>query len=149
MNMEDSFHLGIKALITNNKSEILLLRVNKDALKNFNDEPYWDIPGGRVQKGDSIGETLRREVKEETGIDDVKDFHHLGMVISKIRIPVGDGDVGLILSIYKCDVSDISKIDLSEEHVESRWFSPEEAAHLLEVKYPKEFIDKVKGNKQS
>jgi hypothetical protein len=48
---EDFFHLGIKALIKNADGKILLLKVNTAKLKDFHGEPYWDIPGGRVQNG--------------------------------------------------------------------------------------------------
>lgn len=70
--MEDTFHLGIKAVITNDSGKILLLKVNPDQLKGNVDEPYWDLPGGRVQKGHSAEETLRHEVFEETGIEDIQ-----------------------------------------------------------------------------
>ncbi len=67
------------------------------------------------------------------------------MVLSKIRIPTDEGDVGLILAIYECHIDESQPIKLSEEHTEFSWFNPIEAAKLLEVKYPKEFTDIVKA----
>ena len=140
--MEDSFHLGIKALITNSKSEILLLKVNPAALKKQTD-PYWDLPGGRIKKGDTIEQTLQREVEEETGITELLNIQEVGMVMSNIRIPIGEDDVGLILGIFNCKIDDNSEIKISFEHLEYKWFSAKEAADLLKVKYPKVFTDKV------
>ena len=47
--LEDTFHLGVKALIFEAEGKILLLERNHP-VKNL----YWDIPGGRLQKGDSL-----------------------------------------------------------------------------------------------
>lgn len=66
-NAEDSFHLGIKALIRNSDGKALLLKVNKEQLKGYSGEAYWDIAGGRIHKNSTVEETLRREVEEETG----------------------------------------------------------------------------------
>ena len=142
---EDCFHLGIKAIIRNQKGEILLLKVNPAEFKGHKGEPYWDVPGGRIQKGNSIGETLKRELKEETGITSLSQFKPFSMVISKIRIPTKTGGVGLILSSYVCDVGDVREIKLSREHTEAKWFSKEESAQLLRFKYPAEFLSKIKS----
>lgn len=141
--MEDNFHLGIKALIRNSDGQILLLKVNKEKLKRFTGEAYWDIPGGRIQKGQSVEETLRREVEEEIGVKEIINIKPFSMVLSKIRIPQGDDSVGLILGAYTCDIAENSEIKLSEEHVEAKWFTPDEASKLLEVKYPIEFTEKI------
>ncbi len=142
--MEDKFHLGIKALIRNSKGKILLLKVNKEKLKAFTGEPYRDIPGGRIQKGSTIEETLKREVEEEIGISEIKNIRPFSMVLSKIRIPQGDDSVGLILGAYTCEIPENSEIKLSEEHVKAKWFPSDEVSKLLEVKYPVEFTEKIK-----
>lgn len=141
---EDTFHLGIKALLRNNKGEILLLKVNPAKL-NGGKKDYWDLPGGRVQKGSSVIETLRREVQEETGITEIYEITPFTMILSNIRIPLREGgDVGLILSVYTCEVAPDTPIALSQEHIASRWFRPVEAAELLRVKYPPEFTDRLR-----
>lgn len=140
---EDVFHLGIKALIRNKEGKILLLKVNIDQLKNQDLGAYWDIPGGRIHKDSNVEETLKREVEEETGLTKIKSFRKLDGVISNIRIPQGDTTLGLILFIYVCEVEEYENISLSEEHIDYKWFEPEEAAQLLAVKYPKEFVDIV------
>jgi 8-oxo-dGTP pyrophosphatase MutT (NUDIX family) len=137
--MEDKFHLGIKALITNNEDKILLLKVNKEMLKEHNGKPYWDMPGGRINKGCTVEETLKREIEEETGIKNVSNIKLVDMVLSNIRIPLDNEDVGLILSVYECDIDNDADIVLSDEHTEYAWFTPLEASKLLEIKYPKEF----------
>ena len=140
---EDVFHLGIKALIRKHKSKILLLQVNPAKLHGERKD-YWDLPGGRVQKGDSPEETLKREVLEETGITEIADIRHMTMVLSNIRIPTGDNEsVGLILSVYGCTVPDNGTILLSDEHIAYEWFTPSDASELLQVKYPMEFCKAV------
>ena len=140
---EDIFHLGIKAIIRNSEGKILLLKTNPAKLKGYNGEPYWDVPGGRIQKGSSVADTLRREVEEETGVKEIKSFEPFSMVLSNIRIPTNDGSFGLILSSYVCEVETVGEIRLSDEHIEYNWFTPKEAAQLLTVKYPKEFVSKI------
>lgn len=46
---EEIFHLGVKALINNNKRKILLLEKNSAISKSTNPE-HWDLPGGRLDK---------------------------------------------------------------------------------------------------
>lgn len=141
---EDTFHLGIKALIRREDGKILLLKVNSKKLTNCKAE-YWDIPGGRIQRGSTVEETLKREVLEETGIKKIISIKPMKMVLSNIRIPMGSGDVGLILSIFDCKVGKIDNIKLSDEHMEVDWVSPKAAAKLLEYKYPKDFTSKIES----
>lgn len=139
---EELFHLGIKGLIRNNEGKILLLKVNPAMLQGRGN--YWDLPGGRVQKGQDVEETLRREIEEDTGIGKLEVVKEVGMVLSNIRIPIKEGDsVGLILGIYECPQMDGSEITLSDEHVAYDWFEPKIAAELLAVKYPKHFCELV------
>jgi 8-oxo-dGTP diphosphatase len=147
--MEDVFHLGIKALIKNKNGEILLLKVNPKKLiyrPDWKGKAYWDIPGGRIEKGSTVKETLKKEIKEEIGVGGIKNIEPFAMVLSKIRIPIKNKKttVGLILSAYTCEISLKAKIKISNEHIEAKWFLPKEASKLLSVKYPKEFTDKIK-----
>lgn len=48
------------ALIRNQKNDVLLIK---------NPTRGWELPGGHVEEGESIMEALKREIKEETGID--------------------------------------------------------------------------------
>jgi 8-oxo-dGTP pyrophosphatase MutT (NUDIX family) len=143
---EDIFQLGIKGLIRNTDGKILLLQVNPAQLKGDKHGTYWDLPGGRVQKDQTVQETLRREVSEETGIQTITDIKELGMVLSNLRIPVAMSDhqsTGLILGVFQCSVPEDSSIVISEEHGAYGWFSPAETAELLKVKYPPHFCELV------
>lgn len=139
MNSEDTFHLGVKALIRDRQGKILLLQVNPQKLRG-DQLAYWDLPGGRLQKGDSVKDTLLREIEEETGITTVSEITPLTVVLSNIRIPLENNDsVGLILSVYTCTVPQDASITLSDEHGAYRWVIAKDAADLLGVKYPADF----------
>ncbi len=141
MSKHERFHLGIKALIENKEGKILLLKKSKKITDKFGQKPYWDIPGGRIEKGSSVLETLKREVLEEIGVNDltVRDLFYAA--VSNTRID--SEDCGLILFIYDCSISDRSKVVLDEEHSEYGWFDKRETADLLRVKYPADFITKL------
>jgi 8-oxo-dGTP pyrophosphatase MutT (NUDIX family) len=143
MSSEDVFHLGIKALIRSQTGEVLLMQANPANLKGTQ-KGYWDLPGGRVQKGDSVEDTLKREVFEETAIREISDIQPVNMVLSNLRIPMSnDESVGLILSIYTVAVPNNAKIVLSDEHVMYEWCTPARAAELLRVKYPDDFCKAI------
>jgi len=138
--MEDTFHLGIKGLIRNSEGKILLLQVNIKDLAKYEGEPYWDIPGGRIERGASVEETLRREIFEETGVQEISSIEPVGMVLSNIRIPIQDGNVGLVLGVYSCTIPQDAEIALSDEHVAYEWVDVNLAKERLAIKYPQEFI---------
>jgi len=58
-------------LIVNNKNEVLLVERKTDPFTG-----YWDMPGGFVELNETIEDSVRREVKEELGVEvsDLKYF---------------------------------------------------------------------------
>lgn len=139
--MEDIFHLGVKALILNKAGKILVLRAN---LKTFSGPApeHWDLPGGRLKKGDNIQSALKREVKEEIGVGEIKMLELIDASISKMRIT--GKNIGLILFTYLCSISNTDKIRLTDdEHTEFKWVTPKQAAKLLKVKFSDSLVEKV------
>ena len=56
--------LGVGALIFDEAGRILLVERGKEPLKG-----YWSLPGGIVETGEMLAEGIRREVREETGLE--------------------------------------------------------------------------------
>ena len=63
---KDFIGVGVGAHIINDKNQILLMKRNKNCR---NKAGYWTIPGGRVELFQEVEEALKREIKEELGID--------------------------------------------------------------------------------
>ena len=69
----------VGAIIENESQEILVQTRNKKSDPKFSGT--MEIPGGKIRAGESIYETLRREVLEESGVEitsviDENDFKH-------------------------------------------------------------------------
>jgi 8-oxo-dGTP diphosphatase len=93
----------------------------------------FDIVGGRVEPGQRFDESLKREVKEETGLD-VK----IGkpFFVNEWR-PVVKGEEWQIVGIFFECVPDSVNIKLGEDHDAFEWIDPKEYK-----KYP--IIDNLK-----
>jgi 8-oxo-dGTP diphosphatase len=134
---EDCFHLGIKLLLESG-GKILLLE-KQHPTRGI----YWELPGGRLQKGETVMETLRREMEEETGWQDVDGALPFDMVLTNMRIPTPMGEVGLVLFVYRHEISSIFSPRLSSEHTNFGWFTFLEAVELLKNQYSEVFIEKI------
>lgn len=110
--MSYNHKVSVAALVTNEEGKILLVN-----------SPWrgWEYPGGLIEPGETFEEALRREVREESGVE--------------IEIT---GFVGICKNVGK----DIVNIDFtaryaggvlstSEESTEVGWFTVEEAFSII------------------
>lgn len=62
----DYIGVSVGAFIINNKGEILLTKRSK---KTRNEQGKWEAPGGAVKFNETREKAIKREIKEELGID--------------------------------------------------------------------------------
>jgi 8-oxo-dGTP diphosphatase len=126
--------VGVKAVIEDEAGDILLLQRSKpfhgeDLLK-------WDIPGGRIDTGEELLVALKREIKEETGLDlaEVLDIFHVQDILWNPKLHV-------VRITYR--VRARGNVKLSDEHVDSRWVK---RADLPLEPTDTFFVDALKAN---
>lgn len=56
--------LGVSAIVFDEQGRVLLIKRGKPPAQDF-----WHVPGGKLEAGESLVEGVKREVKEETGLD--------------------------------------------------------------------------------
>lgn len=135
---EQIFHIGIKALVVNDMGEILMLK------EVFSDgEMQWDVPGGRMEPGETFQETLTRELCEEIGVGGYVTAEHFATVLSNKQITTATGSVALVLVVYKVTLLDGATPKPLERGVGLSWVAAQKAAELLRDKYPAEFSEKI------
>ncbi|HUF32840.1 MAG TPA: NUDIX hydrolase, partial [Acidimicrobiales bacterium] len=82
-------------------------------------------PGGSVEPGETITDTIARECREEIGVDVA-----LGPLTGWYFHSAVEAQVG----IFRCDVPSDVEIVLSDEHDEFRWEAPEDLRGVQEVR---------------
>lgn len=101
----------------NDKNELLLI---KRESKDPHCPGAWEIPGGRLELGENPFEGLKRETKEETGLDI--------RILNPLRVRHFTRDDGQKITLISFLCKPISSsITLSEEHVAYSWTSIEDA----------------------
>ena len=110
----------VGAFIFNTNGELLLLKSHKWPGK-------YVVPGGHVELGERIEETVIREAKEETGLD-VYDLEFINFQ-QFIYDPAFWKQRHFIFFDYACKTEDI-KVILNDEAEEFVWINPREALNL-------------------
>jgi len=108
--------LAFKAVIKKGDKILVLKRAEKeDCFKEM-----WDIPGGRMEFGETPDQALRREVLEETGL--------AIRIIKPVRMWTffkNNKSIQVVGITSLCEYES-GEVKLSEEHVDFKWIRPEE-----------------------
>jgi 8-oxo-dGTP pyrophosphatase MutT (NUDIX family) len=97
----------------------------------------WDLPKGKIEKGESVKETATREIEEECGIENLK----LGDELSATYHFYIEKDIFVLKKSYWFNVTyageDMSLVpQLNENITEAKWVNTADFAELKENTYP-------------
>ncbi len=127
--------VGVKIILRNKDGKHLVLRRSAEKYPEAGLD-LWDIAGGRIEPGSTLIDNLKREIKEETGLDligepDLIHAQDILRVTGKhvVRLTyIGDGD---------------GEIVLSDEHDDYKWLTIDELVQLEGLdNYLKEVLEK-------
>lgn len=108
------FPVSVKCVIFSNDRFVLL--------KNERDE--WELPGGKLELGETPEECLRREIIEELRLD-IK----IGALLDTWVYHIYE-DVDVLILTYGCYTESLEKATCSSEHKAIGFFKPEEIDNL-------------------
>lgn len=121
--MNNNFGVAVKAMIKNEEGKYLVLYKSEAEEINPNEI---DIPGGRMEFGESAEESLKREVEEEAGIKiEVGKPSRVWRLVKEDLHLVGITFLAKYVS---------GEVKLSEEHTRHEWIDKDK---ILAGDYPK------------
>lgn len=74
-------------------TEVLLIKRGHAPLKG-----HWSIPGGKIEYGEGLEEALRREIREETGVE----ISPIGLIDVYESLPTQEGEPHYLMVDYVC-----------------------------------------------
>ncbi len=107
---------------TNDGIRFLLMKRNLNKMY----EHLWQGVAGKIESGETASETAIRELKEETGLNPINMFvaDHVS------RFYETHGDRINLVPVFGIEV-DSDEVNLSEEHIDCKWVSIDEALDKL------------------
>ena len=115
------FRLSAKSFIVDKDNRVLILKRSDDDIHKAG---IWEIPGGRLDLGEDPVEGLRRETKEETGLD-IEIFEPLA-----IKHFTREDKQKITMIVFLCRALE-SQVRLSKEHTEYEWINVRNAKEKL------------------
>lgn len=84
----DYIGLGVGAVILSKKREVLLMKRSKRLAVHRTTVGLWSIPGGEVEFGEKVTDALKREVREELGVEIVIErmIGHWDQILTKSKV---------------------------------------------------------------
>jgi len=110
-----TYTVGVSGVVVDAEGRVLLLR------HRFRESTGWQLPGGFVDRGESLDAALQRELREEVGLDiDVRRAVH-----AHVERPL-HVDICFLASVRGGELA----MD-AEELLEARFFTPAELERIL------------------
>ena len=124
--MKDMWGLTVRGICEYN-NKILLLKLRSISA---HDACKWEIPGGKVKKGEFFDDALRREFLEETGLEITIEslFNAIQNDYTACKTNEQVKSIQLIMKV----TAEIDEVNISEEHDDFKWFAKEEIKELYE-----------------
>src|SRR3989344_4797560 len=123
--------VSIDAVIING-NEVLLIKRGVEPNKG-----YWGTPGGYVNWDESLEETVKREVKEETNLD-VTSLVLVGVYSSPSRHPKQ-----VINVVYLIEVAD-GKVKHGDDAMDAKWFDLDNLPTEMALDHKQNIEDAIK-----
>lgn len=123
MAKQQNEHLGIYGVIVNDKDKILLIKKARGPYKGL-----LDLPGGRPEFEETLEETLKREVLEETGLQ-VTSCKQLETAVKIVEDE--DANMRHTAIIYAAEATGVVKPDGdNEDSAGAMWYSVKDIGNL-------------------
>lgn len=121
---KDYIGVGCGAFIVNENNEVLLQLRNKAPEKE-----YWSIPGGRVELFEKMEEAVKREVKEETGVE-IEIIDLLGICNHIVE----SENVHWMSPSFLCRIiKGVPEIKEPTKHLDLKWFKMDNLPEKLTI----------------
>ena len=123
-------------VVLNAKGEVLIVNQNRDS---------WSLPKGHIDPGETALEAAKREIREESGISELKLIREIG-TYERYKIKLGGGDDPaevkvLTFFLFKTTQSALNPED--PHNPEARWLKKEEVVKYLTHPKDQEFFLKT------
>jgi 8-oxo-dGTP pyrophosphatase MutT (NUDIX family) len=132
-----------KAVVVNVEGNILLLRRSKTDVRR---PLQWDLPGGMLELKEDLAQSVRREVKEESGLD-VTDLLPI-YATTEVRAwkdHEGAHTDSVTFIFYKASTKS-GDVVLSFEHDKFQWAPLEKAINELEYDLHIKLLEYIRTN---
>ncbi|HDL75117.1 MAG TPA: NUDIX domain-containing protein [bacterium] len=136
-----SFEKSIGAIIFHKKNKEMKYLLLRYPSGSRTPKDFWDFPKGHIEKGEKELDTARREVKEETGLCDLKFVDEFKEWI-RYFFKSEKGIVFKTVVFYLAETKN-KEIKISFEHTGFKWLSYEKAIEQLSFKNAKEILNKA------
>lgn len=122
----------------------LLLHYPTRAKRRVTDskKEHWDFPKGHIEKGEKDTDTVKREVREETGLEDIKIINGFQERIKYYFTATPQKIIFKTVVFYLAETK-VKAVKISEEHIDFKWLPYEEALKQLTFGKPKNILKKA------
>ena len=124
----------VLGIIFDTKTKKILIGKRKDSKDTHG--LTWAFPGGRPEHGEELEEAIKREIKEETGLE----IESIGVIFAKTYLEKRD----LLAVYFLCGIVG-GKERANEDFSETKWVSPKELKKYFTTSFHPKLQEYLEG----